>query len=317
MKIASEPRRTSQTRSAAARRAASRRQANRRRRAQRKRQFAQQWRHFESALSVSRRLLPDTDWHWPRLGKPSLTGFHPSKLLSLALLIGVIGLLYWFQDNDAFFVYRENVHFNGIGYLDQNELFDYCDVESWSVLWLDPALIRRQVMRHSYVADAHVRIRWPANVTIDVEEVTPSALWVTDLGERWLLADGSALVPRAQITRPLIRIIDGQAEATTLGKGPGEAMNRRLLDSARTLADRIPGLQNFWYNKAYGLTFALPNTKTWVYWGDERNFEKKWIAYEAARPQLLQTETDNLTFNVSAPDRPFLRRYETPPTVTP
>lgn len=240
---------------------------------------------------------------------PGNTGLQPSKLVSLALLIVVATLLVWFQENESFFVYPENVQFSGNSYLLTDELYEACDVDSWSILWLDPETIREKILQHPYVADAEVEIRWPAQVSVRVTEVRPTALWVTDQGEYWLLDDGKVLPIRAAFAEEPVRIIDGPQEARLPDTGQDTYVNAKLVQSAVELANRIPGLHNFWYSPSQGLNFGLPGTNTWVYWGNERYFEQKWRAIDALRPEILANQDENLLLNLLAPSRPSLRRY--------
>lgn len=312
MKFAATSPRRSRT-SSAAQQVASQRLARRRRREQRRRRFAQQWQRVESSILGARRHLPRTAWPRLRVHMPGFSGYALSKLVSLALLTVVVTLLFWFHDDELFFVYRENVRFSGATYLTDDELYTHCDVESWSVLWLDPALIRNQVMQNAYVADAHVEVRWPADVSVTVREVEARAIWSTEDGDYWLLDNGRALPLRTEPTTGLVRIVDPLAEARAPVIGDGVQIKRQVMESALALADRMPTLREFWYNASYGLNFAFPGSKTWVYWGDGRNFEEKWRALSAARPQILSDQQESRTYNVIAPRRPFFRHYADPP----
>ncbi len=286
-------------------------QARRRQRTRRRQQFAQQIRRF-NALAPIRELLPSG----PVILRPSLpgaTGFHPSKLLSLALLTAVVAMLVWFQSNESFFVYPENVRFRGNSYLPVQELYEQCNVDSWSILWLDPEQIRQDILEHPYVTDAQVSIRWPARVTVTITEAQPAALWVTDQGEFWVLEDGRALPQRAVLEQPPVRIIDGPG-LIQLETGDGSRqVNRGLVEVARSLAQRLPGLTELQYSPSQGLSFGLPGSKAWVYWGNERRFEEKWQALTALRTQLAANPEETLLLNVVAPDRPTLRRVSAPP----
>lgn len=313
------PKRTGTKRSTGSRRTASRRpsssQARRRQRTRRRQQFAQQVRRFGDLVPV-RELLPSG----PVILRPSLpgaTGFHPSKLLSLALLTAVVALLVWFQGNESFFVYPENVRFQGNRYLPVQELYEQCNVDSWSILWLDPEQIRQDILAHPYVVDAQVSIRWPARVTVTITEAQPVALWATDQGEFWVLEDGRVLPQRTALEQPPVRIIDGPGLIQLETGGETRRVNRALVEVARSLAQRLPGLTELQYSPSQGLNFGLPGSKAWVYWGNERHFEEKWQALTALRSQLAASPDENLLLNVVAPDRPTLRRTGTAPAQQP
>lgn len=298
----------------AARSAASPRRARRRRREQKKRTFAQQTQRLGATLTKWRPqpIRFDRFKLSAQSFLPGFSGIQPAKLLSLGLLTLVGTLLFWFHDDETFFVYRENVRFTGASYLTPDELYEHCDVESWSVLWLDPELIRTQVIRHPYVADSQVMVRWPADITVEVAEIEPIALWSTDGSDFWVLEDGDALPVRSDEHSDLVRLVDPLAEARAPVVGEGNRVRPRVMKTALELAGRMPGLREFWYNTSYGLNFGFPGSRTWVYWGDGLKFEEKWEALEAAQNQILAMD-ESRTFNVTAPSRPFFRHFSDPP----
>jgi len=302
-------RRTYETRSAAAGQAAAQPQARKRRRAQRTQRVAQRWSRMESAMTGWVR-LPALRWDGLnfRFQLPGFSGFRLPKLISLAFLIGVITLFSWFYDDESFFVYQENVDFTGTSFLEAGELYALTDVEAWSILWLEPELIRQQVMAHPYVADAQVSIHWPARVQVAVEEVLPIGIWATEGEEYWLLADGRALPVRDAEITPVLRLVDPQREARTPGRI--DRISTGLLDTALRL-QREFGLNEFRFNSSTGLNFGLPETKTWVYWGDGSGFEAKQVVLHAAEPEIQANRNEARTLSLIAPNRPYFREYPT------
>ncbi|MEZ4640794.1 MAG: FtsQ-type POTRA domain-containing protein [Caldilineaceae bacterium] len=297
----------------AARSAASNRQAQQRRRAQRRREFAQQWQRVESVAGGVRSWLPAFDLRQVRLRFPGFSGFNLSKLVSLLMLVGVVAALYTFQEDESFFVYRENVEFVNTGYLTNEDLYEYCDIESWSVLWIDPEMIRQQVLAHPYVADAQVQVQWPAHVTIAVEEVEPIARWSTTDADYWVLTDSRILLQRTDAFAPRVTILDPEAAAGEPGAKGALQLEPSLLETALTLAERLPGLDSLRYNRTHGINFGVPDTQTWIYWGDGRRFDEKWLALQSALPDIEDDRNANQTFSVIAPNRPFFRYYADSP----
>jgi len=311
MKLGSSGRRTYETRSAAAGRAVSQPQARKRRRAQRTQRFAQQWDAMAGAVTGAVEgwvRWPRVQWPgWKlRLELPGFSGFHLAKIISLALLVGVISLFAWFFDDDSFFVYRENVDFSGTTFLDAQELYPLTDMEAWSILWLEPSLIRQQVLKHPYVADASVSIHWPAQVRVAIAEVTPIAIWSTEGADYWVLADGRALPVRAGGITPTLRLVDPQREARVPGRS--DRISPELLAAAFHLQEKL-GLDEFWYNSSTGLNFSLPATNTWVYWGDGSEFEAKQLALNAAKSEIERNPDEARTLSLIAPNRPYFREY--------
>ncbi len=257
-----------------------------------------------------RRRLPATLALPERPGLPGLTRTEPSKLFSLALLLLALMGLWWMQADEAFFVYQEDVRFTGLTYLTPEELYPYGELETWSALWLDPEKIRTQFQRHPYVADVEVTIRWPAQVTVQVTEVQPVALWQTVSGQRWLLEDGRALEVREAEIQPSLVILDPGGDATEPGQPHLTHMRPELLRTALRLGQELPGLQEFRYERGPGLQFRYPGTATWVQWGNERQFERKWQALQRLRSQILAEPGRARLLGLTAPDRPFFRSLD-------
>lgn len=241
---------------------------------------------------------------------PGFSGLAPSKTVSLLLLAAVAAALYWLYTSESFYIYRENVRFEGAQYLSDDELFAACDIDSWSIFWLDPEKIEEQVMAHPYVTAADAKIRWPGQIEISVQEVRPVALWATEQQEYWLLEDGVALTPRELDIQPAMRIIDPSAEARIANVEGTLQIDKRILTSAMILSYRLSIVSEFWYNSRYGLNFSLPHTQAWVHWGDGYNFEEKWTVLQSIKPQLEAAGNEAITLNVSVPNRSFTRRYD-------
>ncbi|MYC96495.1 MAG: FtsQ-type POTRA domain-containing protein [Caldilineaceae bacterium SB0661_bin_32] len=244
---------------------------------------------------------------------PGFSGLAPSKTVSLLLLAAVAAALYWLYTSESFYIYRENVRFEGAQYLSQDELFAACDIDSWSIFWLDPEKIEEQVMAHPYVTAADAKIRWPGHIEISVQEVRPVALWATEQQEYWLLEDGAALAPRELDVQPALRIIDPSAEARIANVEGTLQIDKRILTSAMILSYRLSIVNEFWYNSLYGLNFSLPSTQAWIHWGDGYKFEEKWTVLQSLKPQLEAAGDEAVTLNVSVPNRSFTRRYDDEP----
>lgn len=332
MLFASNIRRKQNQGSAAAQKAVSPKRVRRRRQAQKRRKFSAAIRSIEAVGLPIRRLWPDLHWSLWRSGLPGFSGLVPSKALSFLLLLLVVAALYWMQASESFFVYREDMRFEGTQYLTDEELFAVCDVESWSIFWLEPEKIRAQVTNHPYVADAHVQIHWPAQITIAIQEVRPVALWATEQQEYWLLEDGTALAPKEAVAQPIVRVIDPSAAARIENIHNDLQINDKILTAAIALSDRLLIVKEFWYNSDYGLNFSLPSTliaqyepgsypfgppgiqtRAWVYWGDGRKFDKKWTALQASMSELATNWNEDIILNLMTPNRPFIRRYISAP----
>jgi cell division protein FtsQ len=285
--------------------------AARRRIQQRQRQ---QWlrrvRHFElllPSLPGGERLpLPRT---LPRLELRPLWRVLRSRLLwiALAVLAVVGGLTAWVALDERWYVYREDVHFNGLAYLDAETLWQTSAVDGWQIFWIDSSDVQQRLLENPYVAAAQVHVApLLTKITVDVTEVRPVALWVTDAGVRWLRDDGIALEPQGETPPGLLQILDAPAEATLPGAESGTAIDPAVLRSAQALANRLPGVTPLRYNALVGLNFRLPDQPYWVYWGNGEEVEKKLANLAAAETLLESGEAEGAVIDVRF-ERPYIK----------
>ncbi len=104
-------------------------------------------------------------------------------LIALAVVAAIGYGVNWTQSDDRFFIYRERVSFENVGYLNADELYQLAEIDSWNVFWLRGETIRQRLLSHAYVSDAQVTIEWqPAKVTIRVLPTEPVAVWMSGKG---------------------------------------------------------------------------------------------------------------------------------------
>lgn len=297
----SEPPRRIASLEAAYREAARSRMAQRRRR-----QLKQRMRTFEALLPR----LPETGSvalpHWDLTPLKRLVGSRLFWVL-LATLAIVGGLTAWFALDERWYIYREDVHFNGLTYLDAEELWQLSAIDGWQVFWIDADEVGRRLRQNPYVAEARVHIApLAAKVTVDITEVRPVALWVTDFGTLWLREDGLALSPRGATPPGLLQIFDEPADATLPGAPRGSAINPAILRSAQALANRLPGVSPLRYNALVGLNFRLPNSPYWVYWGEGDEVELKLENLAAAELLLAEGRVQGSVIDLRF-ERPYIK----------
>ena len=224
-----------------------------------------------------------------------------------AALIVLAGLVAWVHTDDRWFLYREDARFQGLTYLNEDELWQISEVASWNLFWLNTNEVRQRLLQHPYVADADVYVSpLEGAVYMDITEAQPTALWITDNGTRWLLPGGAAVEPRGPTPAGLLEIVDGGATATAPGAALGGAIDAGVLASARSLTERLPGVAPLRYNRQIGLNFGLQDNPYWVYWGDGSNVERK-LQNLAAAVQLLEDGTLEGTVIDVRFERPYVK----------
>ncbi len=265
-------------------------QQNAQRRAKRRRQAVRHLRQVEAALG--RVQLPKLDklrWQWPT--SIAIRHWPASRMISLFLLVGIIALLVWVHNDAQWFIYREDVTFNQLTYVDGDELYAQSAMDSWNIFWLSPSAIRERLIALPKVADAQVTLQLPHRVVINIQEEQPVALWVTQDGNFWLLPDGTALPEPEQDKQDLLQIIDPLREARTWGDPAQINIDPATLHSTLAVATYMPTIDQIYFNKGYGLNFHLPDSNVWVYWGDGQNMERKYTNIVAIERHLRTAAT--------------------------
>jgi cell division protein FtsQ len=276
-----------------------------RQRARRKRQLARTVRRFEAVLT-----------RLPSLALPTQIGgtFRPigatvwrtSKLVSLILLVGVVAALGYLQSDLSWFVYRETVQIHGATYFSPDEIYQASDVDSWNIFWLQPQAVRERLLALPHIRGASVSVTLPNQVAITVQEEQPVALWVTNEATLWLMPDGAALSGQDGRFAALPQIVDPDREAQAVTQPDRLAMDPAVLAAALTLIKQVPGIPQVRFNRDYGLNFNLPNSSTWVYWGDGQNLETKFANLAAAQQLIAGGQVDPEIIDVRY-ERPYIR----------
>ena len=229
-------------------------------------------------------------------------------LIALAVVAAIGYGVNWTQSDDRFFIYRERVSFENVGYLNADELYQLAEIDSWNVFWLRGETIRQRLLSHAYVSDVQVTIEWqPAKVTIRVLPTEPVAVWMSGKGRFWVMRNGYTRVMERDAIPALPQIIDRMLDARTVTAPEATQIQQGVLDASLTLTQRIFGLSTVNYDNELGLNFALPNTGYFVYWGDDRNFDKKMTNLEAAQRLLSSGQAIGNVIDLRTADRPVIR----------
>jgi hypothetical protein len=233
------------------------------------------------------------------------TSWRTGVVIGLALVILLGGAVGYVHTAPQWFVYRETVQINGVTYLNPDELYAASEVDSWNVFWLRPAEIRQRLLALPFVKEATVTVTLPNQVAIRVVEEEPVALWVTNDGTLWLMADGAALPMHDERFSTLPQLVDPNREAQDVTRPEQPAIDPSVLTGALALWDGGREIPQLRFNRDYGLNFNLTGSSTWVYWGDGRNLEKKFNHLAAVEQLIEQGEATPQIVDVRF-DRPYI-----------
>src|SRR5215204_723184 len=156
--------------------------------ARRRRAASRQKRRFDALFARIPRPA-DVNLHLQGIAVPAVilpTPWSLSKVLSLLLLLGVLSAFVLLQTVENWFVYREDVRFHNLIRMQGDELYQGLELEGMNVFWIEPEDIRATLLALPWVEDAQVAVSLPGTVFVNVTEMTPAAVWVTNAGNYWL-----------------------------------------------------------------------------------------------------------------------------------
>jgi cell division septal protein FtsQ len=167
--------------------------------------------------------------------------------------------------NERFFVYTAQI--SGNERISGETIYATSGIDQTNVLWIRPAEIVKRLTALPDIAAAHVRVRLPNQVAIEVQERVPVVAWQTALSTTWIAADGVSLT--AVGAPPALTLVDADAVA---GDGNG-VLRRQVLADLLALHTARPDLTNLYYGRQEGLYFRAPEGWT-IYLGGGQMADK-------------------------------------------
>ena len=214
-------------------------------------------------------------------------------------------MLAHFFISDVFFV--RAIELRGNNFISREEIFTLSGIADYHMFWLDPAQIRRNVMRSPSVADLSIEIGWPPNlITIVLQERQPAIVWSEGGAETWIDIQGRAMQARAEMPNLLhVNLIrDGIA-----GQLPGaDDFTGDMVLGALRLRELLPAGENLNFHPVHGLGWT--NDRGWQIWMGSDSaavMNEKIKIYEVLVENLNSRAIDVAELNIANPDAPFYR----------
>ena len=223
-----------------------------------------------------------------------------------AVLLALFGLtLAVFFTSDVFYV--RAIQVRGNDFITREEVFAYSELADYHLFWLDPAEIRRNLLRSASVADVSVEVGWPPDmVTLLVQERQPAVLWSDGGQETWIDVQGRAMPARAEIP--------GLLHVNLVRDGGGQALptasdfNKDMVLGALRLREILPEGGHLDFHPVHGLGWT--NDLGWQVWMGADSaavMNEKIKIYEVLVENLSSRAIDVAELNIANPDAPFYR----------
>ena len=217
--------------------------------------------------SILQRLYASRDWNFTH---------------ALALILMVAALFatgYGFLSLD-FWVYSAGVSNNR--FTSSEQVYSEAGIHGFSAFFIDPSQVSNQLKQLPHVKNAHVRIRLPADVHIQVEERDPIVLYQIQGDSHWIDNEG-VIMSAVEERTELVKLIDddkgGMLDERHIKPG--------LFQAIQHVTGTLPEVRTFRYQEPFGLFFISP--EGWrVYLGSTDNMDTKLATWEAIRTKILQ-----------------------------
>ena len=200
--------------------------------------------------------------------------------IALFLAVGaVFAIAYGFLSLD-FWVYSAGVSNNR--FTSSEQVYSEAGIHGFSAFFIDPSQVTKQLKQLPHVKNAHVRIRLPADVHIQVEERDPIILYQIQGNSHWIDNEG-VIMSAVEERTELVKLIDddkgGMLDERHIKPG--------LFKAIQHVTGTLPEVKTFRYQEPYGLFFISP--EGWrVYLGSTDDMDAKLATWEAIRSKILQ-----------------------------
>ena len=224
-----------------------------------------------------------------------------TRLFSLAVMILAVGSLVRFARSERFMVDQINVE--GTKMLSAAQIRSLAGIEGQSIFFLDPAVIKDQLEAAAEVKEATIKMVWPNQIEVQVQERFPAVEW-NDAGRIWWLsADGVAYVQHGD-GKNLVKIHSEEAGLNVKENPTDPVVDPGLLRAVASLSKHLPEVQSWKFDAEHGLGFL--DAHGWqVYFGMSGDIPMKVRTYLSIADKLAADNIQAKTISVEDQAAPY------------
>jgi cell division septal protein FtsQ len=237
-----------------------------------------------------------------RLPSLFLPGFW-SRFLSLLLLIPTLLAIRHGLSSPNFQV--EAVTVQGTELLGDVQVRSIAGIARQSIFTVDTGQAVASLMAHPEISAARIKVSWPNEVQIEVQERRPVAVW-NDGGRTWWLAkDGVAFIER-EAWPGMVEVMSAEPVLDISDDPQRAAIDPEIVAGLERLSADLPKGATLQYNTLHGFGFADP--RGWqAYFGAYGDMDSKVAVYQAIVRHLLSEEIKASVVSVEQPSTPYYR----------
>lgn len=286
---------------------------------------------MQTAVSMPRLEIPQTAQRrrrrtrqqWVRQPMSVLrTVLFSARWISLGLLVLSVYALYMIGMDEQFYV--TYIPVEGTHTIPVEEVVAASGLAGNHVFAVNPSAAAAKINELPGIVGASVVLNWPNEVTIQVTEDSPVALWRDNGMDYWVNRHGSLIPARTgnmgllQIVSEMVPAAAPTAVSTTVAEEGSEGEETAVsttslpfiptdvLNGALQLRELRPNIEQLYYRPAGGLSFQ--DGRGWrVYFGSGSNMHQKLVVYETIVNDLVARGITPLEISVSNQEKPFYR----------
>ena len=225
-----------------------------------------------------------------------------TRWISLALFGLVVYALYLTGMNEQF--YLTTIPVEGTFSISANEIVQTSGLAGTHIFAADPNRAAENIAEIPGIIASTVTLQWPNEVSIQIQEDSPIAIWVEGSSRYWITGNGRLIPARSQ-SLDLIQI---SSELLPFSEESGQPnatfVPEALYLGALQLQTLRPEISALTYRPSSGLSFE--DSRGWrVYLGTGTDMNQKLVVYETIVAQLAAQGLTPQYVSVSNKAKPY------------
>ena len=202
-----------------------------------------------------------------------------SRWISLGLLGFCIWALMMIGQNSNF--YLSVIPVSGARSIKAAEIIEASGLEGSHVFTANPKEAAQRIGDIPGIISATVTLQWPNEVSIEVGEDTPVAIWLQAGHTYWINKSGELLPARSKV--PGLLVIESEERIVARDNS---IVPKQILEGALQLRDLRPNIDHLFYRPDTGLSYL--DGRGWRgHFGTGSDMEQKIVVYETIIEDLL------------------------------
>jgi len=220
-----------------------------------------------------------------------------SGIISISFLMALVLL----TNSDLFQV--NEVQMQGLERFSEGEISHAINITGSSIFFINPGRIIKDLqLTYPGLSEVDVKVAWPSNVSISLEERNPILAWNWDGHVRWVDANGVAFEPHDE-GLDVVQVKSEMLPPTV----DDRFVDPRIVRTVAALSDYLPENVDMIYDTRHGLGWR--DSRGWVvYFGfNDDDAANKMIVYQTMVEYLEGKRISPAIINVEFLDAPYFR----------